>query len=158
MGASGRDFMQMREEEMQQVDKFMHFPQMTKKDIQANAKHHGVKIFADGEKDTFKELANVARAKEYLTIYEKALREGVLEELNGDELKAHGMEFSVKNGSSRLNYKEDPIWQSIKNDLTAREELLKTANKSKTPIYDEEGIEIPRVSKSGGGSVLNIKF
>lgn len=156
MGASKREFNEMREEEMY-LQSTYNFPQLTKKEVQMSAVEAVKHLVEDGEKDVIKELSNVVRAKEFLTTYEKELRNEVKDNLQSTHV-ANKVEFSVKNGASKLNYKEDPVWRQINRQLKDREELLKVAEKSEAVIYDSEGIEVPKVSRTQSGEVLNIKF
>ena len=68
------------------------------------------------------------------------------------------MEFSSKNGASRLNYKEDAKWEELKKALSDREELLKVAEKSSEAFFDSEGVEVPKVTRSHSGQSLNVKY
>lgn len=69
-----------------------------------------------------------------------------------------GVEFNPVNGGETLNYKDDPIYADIQRELKEREELLKTAYKSKNEIYDENGIEVTKVSSTPRKSSITIKF
>jgi len=66
------------------------------------------------------------------------------------------VEFTKKQGASRLNYAEDLYYSNLQSKLKAREELLKVAQKS--TVYDEEGIEVPKVSISYNKDSLMVKF
>lgn len=153
MGASGRIFLEQREFEGQ-IDMGL----LTKKESISKGKQNAKEIIESGEVDLFKLFSNSVRFEEFLKSFNKEMRVAILEELKDGEYKARGLEFASKNGSSRLNYKEDQNWQELKDKLTQREELLKVAEKSKEPLFDSEGVEVPRVSRSHSGTVLNIRF
>jgi hypothetical protein len=73
--------------------------------------------------------------------------------------KAYGVEFSTMNTGDRYDYAADPIYADIARQLKEREELLKLALKSANPIYDHEGIEVPKVPvKTFGSEVIKLKF
>jgi hypothetical protein len=66
------------------------------------------------------------------------------------------VEFTRKDGAKKLNYSEDLLYSNLQTQLKAREELLKVAQKS--TIYDDEGVEVPKVSISYNKDSLVVKF
>jgi hypothetical protein len=70
--------------------------------------------------------------------------------------KLGAVEFTKKQGASKLNYSEDLFYSKLQAKLKAREELLKVAQKS--TVYDEEGVEVPKVSISYNKDSLVVKF
>lgn len=70
--------------------------------------------------------------------------------------KLGAVEFTKKQGASRLNYTEDLYYSNLQAKLKAREELLKVAQKS--TVYDDEGVEVPKVSISYNKDSLTVKF
>jgi hypothetical protein len=66
------------------------------------------------------------------------------------------VEFTRKDGAKKLNYAEDLLYSNLQTQLKAREELLKVAQKS--TIYDDEGVEVPKVSISYNKDSLMVKF
>jgi methyltransferase-like protein len=66
------------------------------------------------------------------------------------------VEFTKKQGASKLNYSEDVFYTKLVEKVKAREELLKVAQKS--TIYDDEGVEVPKVSISYNKDSLVVKF
>jgi len=70
--------------------------------------------------------------------------------------KLGAVEFTKKQGASKLNYSEDLFYNNLQAKLKAREELLKVAQKS--TIYDDEGVEVPKVSISYNKDSLMVKF
>jgi hypothetical protein len=66
------------------------------------------------------------------------------------------VEFTRKDGAKKLNYSEDLLYSNLQAKLKAREELLKVAQKS--TIYDDEGVEVPKVSVSYNKDSLMVKF
>jgi len=133
-------------------------PIESKKDAVKLGETNAKQIIEAGEQDLFKLSSQSFRLEEFLKAFNKQLRNGVQDELNGGKFEAYGMEFTEKNGSSRLNYKDDEVWLELNAKLKEREELLKVAEKSKEQIFDNEGVEVPRVSRSGGGEILNVKY
>lgn len=69
----------------------------------------------------------------------------------------NGVQITKKDGSARLQYNEDDICAKLSEQLKARQELVKLATKSKTTIFDEEGVEVPKVSTKFDKSSLIIK-
>ena len=70
--------------------------------------------------------------------------------------KLGAVEFTKKQGASKLNYTEDLFYSNLQAKLKAREELLKVAQKS--TVYDDEGVEVPKVSISYNKDSLVVKF
>ena len=52
----------------------------------------------------------------------------------------------------------DEMWQQLKHKLQQREELLKLALKSDEPIYDSEGVEVPKVSVKYASDSWQVKY
>jgi hypothetical protein len=50
------------------------------------------------------------------------------------------------------------MWQQLKHKLQQREDLLKIALKSDDPIYDSEGVEVPKVSVKYASDSLTIIY
>jgi hypothetical protein len=75
---------------------------------------------------------------------------------NEKTFKLGAVEFTKKQGASKLNYSEDLLYSNLQAKLKAREELLKVAQKS--TIYDDEGVEVPKVSVSYNKDSLVVKF
>ena len=151
MGANSREFLEMRMAEIE-------LENSSKKEIIEFGKQNALKIIDEAEQDFFKLFSQSTRLEEFAKSFNKEIRKAILDELNGSNFKAFGLEFSTKNGASRPNYKEDEMWSEIKELLKEREALLKLALKSKSKIYDADGVEVPRVSVSCSGEVLNVKY
>jgi hypothetical protein len=66
------------------------------------------------------------------------------------------VEFTRKDGAKKLNYAEDLLYSNLQVKLKEREELLKVAQK--TTVYDDEGVEVPKVSISYNKDSLMVKF
>ena len=133
-------------------------PIESKKDAIQLGERNAKQIIDAGEQDLFKLSSQSFRLEEFLKAFNKQLRNGLQDELNSGKFEAYGIEFSCKNAPSRLNYKEDEVWFELNAKLKEREELLKVAEKSKEQIFDSEGVEVPRVSRVGGGEILNVKY
>jgi len=68
------------------------------------------------------------------------------------------VEFTRKDGASKLNYSEDLLYTKLVEKVKEREELLKVARKQSNPFYDSEGVEVPKVSVSYNKDSLVVKF
>ena len=62
------------------------------------------------------------------------------------------------NGRKMIQYQEDPIYEELNKQLKQREELLKTALNQSEPMYDSEGIEVPKVSVKYAKDSIQVKF
>ncbi len=143
-------FFQMRAEEMAQ----MYDATFTKKE----AKKQGVQlvknVLENGNVTLHDLMANIVRLKEVVNSAESELRKNLPEE----EVEIMGVKFSPKNGGNTINFKDDEVWSNLKNKLKNREDLLKTALKNDEAIYDNEGVEVPKVSKTPRKDSITITF
>jgi hypothetical protein len=69
-----------------------------------------------------------------------------------------GVEFTRKEGSERVNYTEDEVYNELTEKLKARQSLLKIVAKSGEQVFDSEGLEVPKVSVKYDKSSLVVKF
>jgi hypothetical protein len=153
MGANSREFLLMRaNEESGQL----YVPIISKDDIQVKAEKDAQNVIDGGDAYLDEVLVDAVRISEYLTVFIRALRDNIKKEKTRDVLK--GVKITFKSAPTRLNYKEDTTWCELMEAVKQREELLKVAEKSKDAIYDSDGAEVPRVSRSGGGEVINLKY
>jgi hypothetical protein len=107
-----------------------------------------------GEVNKVEVYAQALRLKEALSIIEAELKES----LGQENFEAFGIKATFRNGGESLNYSEDPIYADLQTQLKEREELLKTVRKVENPVYDSEGIEIPKVSTTNRKSSLSITY
>lgn len=98
-------------------------------------------------------LTNVIKATESLA-HDEAAKYG------GKSFSAFGASITIKDGAVTPNYRDDMIWSDLKNELDAREELLKLAFKSKdVQITDTTtGEVVPKVSPKYAKSSISIQF
>lgn len=140
----------MRAEEMATL----YTADFTKKEAVETGKNLTKQVFEAGEVNVFHYGANLARLSEVIN---SALTE-FKNSISIDKTKELGVEFSHAQASETLNFKDDEIWADIKRELAEREELLKTAYKSKNEIYDENGVLVPKVSTTTKKGYITIKF
>lgn len=76
---------------------------------------------------------------------------------NEKSFTINGFTITKKDGSQRLQYNEDDVCLKLSEQLKERQELVKLATKSKSPIYDNEGVEVPKVSVKFDKSSLQVK-
>lgn len=112
-------------------------------------------VFEVGEVEPLKVFSNIVRLKEVVNAADKAFRERL--HLAGKH-NVNGVSFQEKNGSKKLNYSEDPIYAELVAKVKAREELLKSVASQTEPVYDSEGIEIPKVSVTYDKSSITVTF
>lgn len=148
---SKEGFFLMRESEIANL-----YPaDFTKKEATEAGKNFIKQALESGEVNKHNLGANLARLSQVLTSALNEFKETIKDDPNRKEL---GVEFSTKNGYEKLNYSEDEIWSDISRELKEREDLLKSAYKSKKEIYDESGVLVPKVSATMTKSSVNIKF
>lgn len=125
-----------------------------KKEIQLSAQTFISNILDAGEVDKYELLAQAKRMGEALDVINAKL----LEVLPQENFEAYGMKGTFRNGGETLNYKDCEVWSKINRQLKEREELLKVALKSNSEIYDESGVQVPKVSTTPRKSSLSISF
>lgn len=127
----------------------------SKKEAQKTGKEMYAKVKESGNVSKLDFGANLVRLNEVISSAVTEFRNDIKDI---EKQTIQGVEFNPVNGSETLNFKDDEIWLDIKRDLSEREELLKLAYKSKSEIYDEGGVLVPKVSSTPRASSITIKF
>jgi hypothetical protein len=136
----------------------MAFPEMSKKEIIAQAEANARELLDKGEVNEFDSLAAAERLKYFADYFQKQIRKGI-DTLPEKTYKRSGVEFSLRNTGDRLDYAQDELFAQLTEKLKQRKDLLNLAYKSNESIYDNEGVEVPKVGiKTHGGEVLTLKF
>jgi hypothetical protein len=148
MGASGKEFLLMRQNEEGEI----YVPSMKKKEIQLKAEQDVNELIDKGEVDIASVFADVSRVTEYITVFGKKLRENISESEYGNDYITKGAKISFRNTGDRLDYAKDEMYKELQGKLKAREELLKLAYKSKDAIFDHEGTKVMKVGIKTFGS------
>ena len=149
MGATKDLFMMLREEEVA-TQNFL----PTKKELQVSSEKFAKTLIDEGNVDIKEVYSQAIRLKESLTIIEGVLKNSLPEE----NFEAFGLKGTYRSGGYTINYKEDEVWLELKSKLDHRESLLKVALESDIDFYDEEGVKVPKVSKTPRKSSLAISF
>ena len=125
----------------------------TKKEAIATGKKLVESLFESGEVEPMEVWANIARLKEVINSAdaEFRLKTEIFEKQN-----YLGVEFNYVNGGNTINYDDDEIYKTLKQDLKDREELLKLAQKQ--PAFDAYGNEVLKVSTKPRKSSVTLKF
>lgn len=156
MSAASREFLMMREEEETGQ---MYVPSLPKKEVKQKALEDVKSILDGGEVDIANAFTDATRISEYLKTFVAELKKHVTEEEYGKEYDVKNAKITFRETGDRLDYEDDPIYKELKERLKERESLLKTAYRSKDSIYDNEGVEVPKVSvKTPSSKVVVIKY
>ena len=139
----------MREQEVQ-TQNFL----PNKREIQFSATKFITDVIDGGEVDKYELLAQAKRMQEALDV----ITAKILEVVPQENFEAFGLKGTFRNGGETINYKDDFKWSEIKEKLNEREMLLKVALKSNSSIYDDDGIEVTRVSTSPRKDTLAISW
>jgi hypothetical protein len=139
----------MREQEVQ-TQNFL----PNKKEIQFSATKFITDVIYGGEVDKYELLAQAKRMQEALDV----ITAKILDVVPQENFEAFGLKGTFRNGGETINYKDDFKWSEIKEKLTEREMLLKVALKSNSSIYDDDGVEVTRVSTSPRKDTLAISW
>ena len=125
-----------------------------KKEVQFSANTFITKVIDGGEVDKYELLAQAKRMQEALDV----ITAKILEVVPQENFEAFGLKGTFRNGGETINYKDDFKWSEIKEKLSEREMLLKVALKSNSSIYDDDGVEVTRVSTSPRKDTLAISW
>jgi hypothetical protein len=131
----------------------MYEPTFTKKEAVLTGKRMVDNLIEAGEVDPLQVWTNICRLKEVVNSADATFREK-MEIL--DKTNKNGVEFNYTNGGETVNYAEDEVYQQLKQDLEARVELLKLAQKQ--TIIDAYGNDVPKVGTTPRKSSISIKF
>ena len=149
MGATKNLFELMREQEIQTTN-FL----PTKKEVEFSAKKLANKIIEDGEINPYEAFSNFVRLSNYAEI----VKDEIKSHLPKEKHISFGVEVTPVNGRALIQFQEDELWQQLKHKLSQREELIKLALKTDEPIYDSDGVQVPKVSVKYASDSLNIKY
>jgi ABC-type transporter Mla subunit MlaD len=137
----------MREREISQS-----YP--TKKQLVVESTKFAKDIINNGEHNLQEVLSQIVRLKETIAILETEIKNSLPQE----NFEAFGIKATYRNGGSVANYTDDIVYSQIKEQLDNRKVLLDAALKTSEIIFDNEGIEVPKVSKTERKSSLSISF
>lgn len=126
----------------------------TKKQVIDFSNNFADTIIANGEHNLYELYAQLKRTQEAIDTIESKIKD----KLPQENFEAFGLKGTFRNGGAIANYTEDPIYAEIKSKLDDRKMLLDVALKSNNSIYDNEGIEVPKVSQTERKSTLAISW
>ncbi len=145
-----KDLFQLMREQEVQTQNFL----PNKREIQFSATKFINDVIDGGEVDKYELLAQAKRMQEALDV----ITAKILEVVPQENFEAFGLKGTFRNGGETINYKDDFKWSEIKEKLSEREMLLKVALKSNSSIYDDDGVEVTRVSTSPRKDTLAISW
>jgi len=148
MGANSETFLELRAQDFVT----MYDASFTKKEAQKVGLKLVTDLLDNGNVDKMEFIANLARLSEVVGTAMTEARKHITEE----KQTVMGVEFTPVNGGNTINYSEDAIYQKLKNELDARAELLKLAQKQN--VIDMYGLDVPVVSTTPRKSSITIKF
>ena len=126
----------------------------TKKELELNAKKFASNLIEAGEIDKYEAFTQAVRLSNAIEI----VKDEIKSHLPKEKHIAFGVEISPISGRQMIQFQDDEMWQQLKHKLSQREELLKLALKSDGPIYDSEGVEVPKVSVKYASESLSVKY
>jgi hypothetical protein len=150
MGQTKDMFLEMREADIVSL----YDATFTKKEAIKTGQNLAQNIIDNGNVSKHEALANLVRLQEVVSNAVSVLKDTV----SNEKVSLLGVEFTPMNGRSMPQFSDDEVWQDLSKKLKQREELLKVAMKSDEPIYDNEGVEVPKISCNYSKSSLNIKW
>jgi hypothetical protein len=122
-----------------------------------------VMLIQDGELNPLeahaKAKAIMAALKSVIDATESLARDEA-DKYEGKSFQAFGAQVTLKDGAITPDYEQDAVWVKIKEQLKAREEMLKLAFKSKdVEITDTTtGEVVPKVQPKYAKSSISIQF
>lgn len=128
---------------------------LSKKEITKQAEEQINLIINEGFQDPLEALVLIKRIKDYVDLVEKGIRKNY--DLK-ESVELFGAKVSKVSGRKMVQYKEDQVYETLEQDLKNRKDLLDLALKSNKQIFDDEGVEIPKVSVKYASDSINIKY
>lgn len=125
-----------------------------KKEVEFSAKQFANKLIEAGEIDKYEAFTQAVRMSNALEI----IKDEIKSHLQKEKHIAFGVEITPVSGRTMIQFQDDEMWSQLKQKLQQREELLKLVLKSDEPIYDSEGVEVPKVSVKYASDSLSIKY
>ena len=149
MGATKNLFELMAQQEIQ-TNNFL----PNKKEVEFSAKKFASQLIEAGEIDKYEAFTQAVRMSNALEI----IKDEIKSHLPKEKHVAFGVEISPISGRTMVQFQDDEMWSQLKHKLSQREELLNLALKSDDPIYDSEGVEVPKVSVKYASDSLSVKY
>jgi len=140
-------FALMREQEMQDQ-----FPSRNK--IKQSYSDYAKQVIDSGIYNEYELYAQGIRAEEAF----KAFNQTIRGHLPQENVTIFGVEIKHVTRKDKLNYSDDDVYSAIQEQLKQRKTLLDTAYQSDTPIYDKDGVQVPKVSTTPVKSSITSKF
>ena len=125
-----------------------------KKEVVTNAENFAKNLIESGEIDKMEMISQATRLKDAITTVFDTIKASIPHE----KASGYGIELVPANGRKMVQYSEDPIWVELQKAVKDREALLNASLKVDAPVFDEEGIEIPKVSVKFASDSLTIKY
>lgn len=126
----------------------------SKKELELSSKTFAKNLIDAGEIDKVEAFTQAER----LTTAISNVRDELKASLPREKQIAYGIEISPTNGRIMIQFAEDEIYADLQKQLKEREELLKASLKSTKTIYDDDGVNIPKVSVKYSADSLTIKY
>lgn len=127
---------------------------VTKKKAKQLGESLAANIIEEGFLDPHKSLAQLARLAEVTKSAMEVLKNHVIDQ----KINIDNVEFVPNNGRKMPNYEEDSVYVSLEKKLSERKKLLDLAMYAEDPIFDSDGVQVPKISLSYSKSSLTIKF
>ena len=127
---------------------------LTKKELELSSKTFAKNLIDAGENDKMEMFAQAER----LTTAISNVRDELKASLPREKQTAFGIEFNPVTGRQMIQFSEDELWSDLQKQLKEREELLKTALKCDNTIYDDQGVNVPKVSVKYASDSLQVKY
>ena len=127
-----------------------------KQELATYGKAEAERLIDEGWADPVQLMVNSKKYLEVLTAFNKGMKEATitaLEKCNGKAEVSHA-KVSLGNTGDRLDYAADPIYVELKARMDERVALLKLAKKQSGALYDNMGIEVPKVPVKTFGELV----
>lgn len=112
----------------------------------------------EGNANALEAYVNAAKLKKVCeAVMAQVKNEAITEaEKYGKESEVYGAKVQVRNAPPQFSFKDDPIFLNYDNLAKQRKQMLTKAAKSKFPLTDENGEEIPKVSYTEGATTIAV--
>jgi hypothetical protein len=128
----------------------------TKKEVETTAEQVALSLIDSGNVSNEDLLTNAKKLYDFASKYFETIKNKVYGNVTLD--KFNGVLIAIRGGGKKLNYSEDPVYAEMERKLKSRKELLDLAFKTKEPIFDSEGVEVPKVSFTEGKDQIVLTY
>jgi len=121
--------------------------QLNKSSLTELGKTEALRLIDEGFHDSVELMVFSRKYTEFLTAFNKALKDsaGNILTQNGGKMEVMGSKLALANGATYYDWSADATYADLEHQLNQRKALLQVALKQDEPIIDGDGAVVPKV-------------